>query len=409
MKTQSFDILSQDYKRNPFPTLARMVEHGPIVRIKYPLVGSFWAVTTHAAVNEILRDRHTFVRDARTAGLKRAANLPWWIPRSLRALTEGMILRDEPDHRRLRSLVEQAFVRRNMEQLRPRFTQIAAQMVDAMEAKFRQTGQPVDLVADLARPFPLAVICELLGLPPEDRPMFIRQAESFAKSPSVLSVFRILLSMRSVDRYLRQQIAAAKQAPRDGLISALIAAEQEGDRLTPDETAAMVLLLLFAGHVTTVHLIGGGVFALMTHADQKELLLADWSLAECAVNEMLRHVSPVQTTKAMLPIRDLEWHGRRVRRGENIVAMLAAANADPFPFPEPDRFNIRRDPNPHVAFGAGIHNCLGWKLAVTETEIALEQLFQRFPKLELAIPASQVRWSRQPGTRGMEQLPVRLW
>jgi cytochrome P450 len=296
-----------------------------------------------------------------------------------------------------------------MEQLRPRFTEIAARMVNDLEAKFRQSGQPVDLVAGLARPFPLAVICELLGLPPEDRPMFIRQAESFANSPSILSVVRILLSMRGVDRYIRQQIEATRRRPREGLISALIAAEEAGQRLTPDETAAMILLLLFAGHVTTVHLIGGGVFALLTHPEQKELLLADWSPVARAVDEMLRYISPVQTTKAMLPMRDLEWHGHRFRRGENIVAMLAAANADPAPFPHPERFDIRREPNPHVAFGAGIHVCLGWKLAVTETEIALEQLFARFPKLALAVPPSQAKWSRQPGTRGMETLPVRLW
>jgi cytochrome P450 len=296
-----------------------------------------------------------------------------------------------------------------MEQLRPRFTEIAAQMVDELETTFRQTGQPVDLVAGLARPFPLAVICELLGLPPDDRPMFIRQAESFANSPSVLSVFRILLSMRSVDRYIRRQIEIVREHPREGLIAELIDAEDEGHKLTPDETAAMILLLLFAGHVTTVHLIGGGVFALLTHADQKELLQADWSLAESAINEVLRYLTPVQTTKAMLPIRDLEWHGHRFRRGENIVAMLAAANADPAVFPQPERFDIRRDPNPHVAFGAGIHVCLGWKLAVTETEIALAQLFARFPKLELAVPPRQAKWSRQPGTRGMEQLSVRLW
>jgi cytochrome P450 len=409
MKPPAFQILSQEYKRNPYPTLSRMLEQGPVVRIVYPFIGSFWAVTPYDAVNELLRDHRTFVRDARTAGLKKGANLPWWFPRFLRGTTEGMILRDEPDHRRLRSLVEQAFVRRNIDQLRPRFEAIASRMIDDLETQFRKTGRPVDLVTGLARPFPLAVICELLGLPHEDRQMFIRQAESFANRPSILSLIFILWSMSGIDRYVRRQIEAVQHSPREGLISELIAAEQQGQKLTHDETAAMLVLLLFAGFITTVHLIGGGVFTLLEHPDQKALLLADWSLAGRAVDEMLRYLSPVQTTKALMPVRDLDWHGHNFRRGENIVALLAAANVDPQQFPEPERFDIRRAPNPHVAFGAGPHVCLGWKLAVAECEIAVQQLFTHFPQLELAVPPSQVKWSRQPGTRGMESLPLRLW
>lgn len=409
MKWQAFDIASQDYKRNPYPTLTQMLEQGPVVKIRYPFIGSFWAVTTYDAVNELLRDRHTFVRDPRTAGLKKGANLPWWFPRSMKAMTEGMILRDEPDHRRLRGLVEQAFVRRNIEQLRPRFETIATQMLEELEAKSRQTGQPVDLVAGLARPFPLAVICELLGLPQADRPMFVKQAESFANSLSLIGLFRMLRSLRGIERYIRQRIEAAKTTPQEGLISALVAVEQEGDRLSEDEMVAMVLLLLFAGHVTTVHLIGGGIYTLLDHPDQKQSLVSDWSRVDSAVNEMLRYLSPVQTTKPLMPARDIEWHGHRFKRGENIVAMLAAANVDPHEFNEPQRFDVYRDPNPHVAFGGGIHVCLGMKLAVAETEIALEQLFTRFPRLKLAIPRSQAKWSRQPGTRGMESLPVQLW
>lgn len=409
MKRQAFDIISQEYKRNPYPTLARMLEQGPVVKIKYPFIGSFWAVTNYDAVNELLRDRHTFVRDPRTAGLKKGANLPWWFPRFRMAMTEGMILRDEPDHRRLRSLVEQAFVRRNIEQLRPRFEAIASQMLDELETKHRQTGQAIDLVAGLARPFPLAVICELLGLPQADRPMFVKQAESFANSPSLIALIKMLLSLRRVERYIRNQIEVNRATPHEGLISALIAVEQQGDRLSEDEMVAMVLLLLFAGHVTTVHLIGGGIYTLLEHPDQKQLLMSDWSRVDSAVNEMLRYLSPVQSTKPLLPARDIEWHGQRFRRGENILALLAAANVDPRQFNEPETFDILRDPNPHVAFGAGVHVCLGMKLAVAETAIAIEQLFTRFPKLELTIPHSQVQWSRQAGTRGMESLPVKLW
>ncbi|MEX2115114.1 MAG: cytochrome P450 [Pirellulales bacterium] len=409
MKARTFEIGSQEYKRDPYPTLAEMLAQGPLVRMKYPFIGRFWAVTRYDEVNELLRDRETFVRDPRTAGLKKGANLPWWFPRSLKPMTEGMIIRDEPDHRRLRSLVEQAFVRRNVEQLRPRFTAIATQMLDDLETAYRQMGQPVDLVAGLARPFPLAVICELLGLPRADRPMFVKQAERIANSPSLVGMFKMFGSIRRIMGYTREQIAAAKRAPQEGLISALVAAEHDGQRMSEDEMLSMILLLLFAGHITTVHLIGAGIYTLLGYPEQQQALMADWSQVGGAVDEMLRYLSPVQTTKPMMPIRDIHWHGQPLKRGEKILALLAAANVDPRRFDDPERFDIKRHPNPHVAFGAGTHICLGLKLAVAETEIALEQLLTRFPQLELAIPRDQVRWSRQPGTRGMETLPVRLW
>ncbi len=281
-------------------------------------------------------------------------------------------------------------------------------MLNELEVRYKQTGQPVDLVSGLARPFPLAVICELLGLPDADRPMFVRQAESIANSPSLVSLFKMVSGIRRITVYIREQVEAAKRKPREGLISALIAAEQHGERLSEDEMVAMILLLLFAGYITTVHLIGAGIYTLLGYPEQKESLLSDWSQVGRAVDEMLRYLSPVQTTKPMMPVRDIHWHGQPLQRGERIVAMLAAANVDPRQFAQPERFDIQRHPNPHVAFGAGTHVCLGAKLAVAETAIACELLFTRFPKLELAVPRSEVRWSRQLGTRGMESLPIRL-
>ena len=344
MTYRTFDIASPAYKRDPYPTLRAMIDEGPIVRIRYPLIGSFLAATRYEGVQDLLRGHGRFVRDPRSAGLKKGSNLPWWLPRSMRAMTEGMITRDEPDHRRLRALVEQAFVRRNIEQLRPRFTEIASQMIDKMEADQASTGRPVDLVAGLARPFPLAVICELLGLPAADRPMFIAQAESLADKPTVLGALKMLAGLRGMTFY----------------------------------------------------------------PEQKNALAADWSRAGRAIDEILRYISPVQTTKPMMAVRDFQWQGHQLRRGERILAMLASANVDPGQFSDPERFDIQRHPNPHVAFGAGPHICLGLKLAVAEAHIAFEQLFTRFPTLELAVPPSEVEWSRRPGTRGMDVLPVRL-
>lgn len=408
MKTRAFDLRSQDYKRDPYPTLARLVAEGPVLKIKYPIIGSVWTATSYEAVNELLRDRQTFVRDPRTAGLKKGAKLPWWIPRSMRAMAETMINRDEPDHRRLRGLVEQAFLRSSIQQLRPRFESIATEMIDVLEHQQRRTGQPVDLVAGLARPFPLAVICELLGLPQADRPLFVKHAEAFAGNTSWYGIFKLFRYAKRLMAYIRERIEIAKATPLPGMISELIAAEQQGDRLTEDEMVTMILLLLLAGHLTTVHLIGAGVYTLLDHPPQKQMLLADWSLAGSAIDEILRFVSPVQMTKLLLPARDLQWHGQTVKRGERMIAYLAAANVDPRQFEDPERFDILRQPNPHVAFGAGTHICLGLKLAVAEAEIALRQLFTRFPNMELGIPREQVRWSRPLGTRGLESMPVRL-
>jgi cytochrome P450 len=281
-------------------------------------------------------------------------------------------------------------------------------MVDMLAAEQKKTGEPVDLVAGLARPLPLAVICELLGLPQTDRPMFVRLAQTVAFRASLFGLFKIFSSYRKLLDYTRRQIEEARRAPHEGLISELVAAEQDGQRLSEQETVSMILLLLFAGHVTTVHLIGAGIFTLLGYPEQKQALISDWSLAPGAVNEMLRYISPVQTTKPMMAVRDMEWHGVSLKRGEKILAQLAAANVDPRQFPDPERFDIKREPNAHVAFGGGPHNCLGWKLAVAEAEIALEQLFGRFPKLELAVPRDEIDWSSQLGTRGVAALPVRL-
>lgn len=408
MHVRNFDLYSQAYKRNPYPTLAAALAQAPVVRVKFPLFGKVWMATTYDAVNELLRERQTFVREPTSARISQRAYLPWWVPRSLLPMAGSMINRDEPAHRRLRGLVEQAFVRRSIEHLRPRFEAIVDEMLDDLEARFRRDGRPVDLVAGLARPFPLAVICELLGLPPEDRPRFVRLAESFAGRFSPLALFRWLSTIKALVAYIREQIQLCRAKPREGLISELIAAQHEGERLTDDELLAMVVLLLGAGHLTTVHLIGAGVYTLLEHPAQKQALLDDWSLVGSAVDEVLRYVSPVQMTKPMMPARDLEWHGQGLKRGEKMFALLAAANVDPLKFERPDHFDIRRSPNPHVAFGAGIHVCLGARLARIEAEIALERLLTRFPRLEAAVPSSDVRWSGQPGTRGLAELPVRL-
>ena len=209
--------------------------------------------------------------------------------------------------------------------------------------------------------------------------------------------------------YFRQHIRLCRQEPREGLIAALVAAEEEGDRLSEDELVAMLFLLLIAGHETTVHLITSTVIALVNRPDQKAKLMADWSRAETAVDESLRFNSPVLFAKARYVAHDMEFYGQQLKRGDYIVPALAAANRDEAQFENAEEFDVARTANRHLALGSGVHFCLGAKLTRTEAAIAIQALLTRFPNLELAIPAEEIPYVTNLGViRGVESLPVRL-
>jgi cytochrome P450 len=402
-----FDVTSQAFKHNPFPTLAQMRAAGPVIRVRLPILGATWMATTYDAVNDLLREHHRFLQNPAAAGHRWMGAIVRWLPRSLKPLTAQMLIRDEPDHRRLRSLVDQAFQRQSVEALRPRLTALADEMLDRLERQAAQPTSGVDLLAHFARPFPLAVICELLGLPQEDRPSFTRWAAGISSAGSALGIVWGLRGISQMMHYLRQEIARQTERPRGGLLAALIQAEEAGDRLSEEELLAMVFLLLAAGHETTLHQISGSVLILLDHPDQLRELTADWHLAGTAVQELLRYLSFAQVSKPRYAREDTELYGQAIRRGQMLFACLATANGDPGRFDDPERLDLRRHPNRHLAFGAGIHYCLGARLASVETEIALERLFTRFPALRLAIPRSQIRYLPRFGTRALTALPVR--
>jgi cytochrome P450 len=397
------DLSSPSFLRNPFPALARMRQAGPVVPIRLPLVGACWVATTHEAVSEVLKDNQTFFRDARNAGKSNAVGFRWWgwLPRRVRVLNENMNSHDGADHRRLRKLVDQAFNRHRVEELRPRIEAICDDLLDRMR------GGGLDLMEGLARPLPLAVICELLGLPEQDRSRFRRWAQAVMSATSVWGILLFLPAVFSLVAYFERHFEQCRKRPRPGLMTALVQAEQDGDQLSADELLGMAFLLLLAGHETTVHLIGGGVLALLEAPEQRARLLADWSLLPSAVEELLRFVTPIQFTELRRVGRDLEFHGRTLRRGEVMLAMLASANTDPARFHEPERLDVGRSPNPHVAFGAGSHFCLGAQLARVEAQVVIEKLLARFPKLSLA-GAAALRYRRGFGIRALTALPVRL-
>jgi len=402
-KPLRFDFESTASKADPFPLFAALRAAGPVVPVKLPFVGKAWVTTTYEATEAMVKDNALFVQESRHAGKSGVVGFKWWMPRSLRLLANNMLLKDEPDHRRLRKIVDQAFQRRHVRDMRGDIEQIADKILDGFEGRAE-----VDLANDYSRRLPLEVICELLGLPDQDRQLFSTWAKTAMSMRNSFGIFRAFLSMGSVIKYVRDQIEACRWEPREGLISELVRAEEDGDKLNEDELISMVFLLLFAGFETTTHLISDSIVALEQNPAQKAYLLADPATRmERAVEELARYTTPVQSTKPRYAARDCEFFGQSLQRGDIVMAMLAGPNYDPAVFDEPDRLKLDRFPNPHLVFSSGIHFCLGMQLARVEAQTAIERLYARYPDLALAAPGD-IQWIERFGLRGVKALPVRL-
>jgi cytochrome P450 PksS len=394
------DFTSQDYLRSPAAALEKLRAAGPVVQTKFPIIGQVWVTTTQEMASRVLKDSETFALrrdDGRIAGLR------WWMPGIVRAMADNMLTMDEPDHTRLRGIVDEAFRRRAILDMEPRIFAIA----DELAAQLFADGSPADLVERYARRLPLSVICELLGLPQSDRPKFIAWTSSLTRLTGVIGFLGIIPAMAAMKRYLEQRLDTVRAQGGEGLIAELVRVENEGGRISAREMVAMVFLLLGAGTETTTHLIGGAVYELTKNPPLRDWLIADWSRANLAIEEFLRFVSPVQFSKPRYVRRDADLGGVPIRRGERIMAMIGAANMDPAANPQPERLDLQRHPNRHLSFGTGIHFCLGHQLARIEGKCALQALFTRWPKLELAAPDAAIRWRERPGLRALERLPVR--
>ncbi len=398
-----YDLVSADYKLNPRPTLARMHTQGEVIGVRFPFVGDTRLVVSHAGVAEMLKDSRRFVQRPQNAGVKHRIGLRWWMPRTVKALGNSMIGQDDPERRRLRGLVDEAFTRRGVEVLRGRIEDITDGLIDDMA----HVSEP-DIVEQFARRLPLMVIVELLGLPEEDHDTLHTWAQSFINGTSLMSMAMGVPRVLRMSRYLREKIKEVRVAPRPGLLRELIAAEADGDRLSDDEMLAMVFLLFFAGHETTTHLISVGTLTLLKHEETRDRLIAQPELWPRAVEELLRWCSTVEITKPRYVAESGEFRGVMLQRGQTVFAGLAAANHDPEVFADPDTFDIDRAPNPHLAFGSGVHFCLGHQLARLEAQIAFERLFDRFPRLALAVPEDELSWKLNLGIRGLNAMQVKL-
>jgi cytochrome P450 len=351
----------------------------------------------------MLKDKNTFVRDTANAGSGMQERIIKILPRSLGLLALNMLGKDDPEHRHLRGLVDQAFQRRGIQAMRPMITEVADRLLDGLADR-----REVDLMEGFCRDLPLSVICAMLGLPDKDHERFKRWLGGLKDTANIVAVIRAIPGVLSVVRYLRKVSRSDSGAKPDGLISALEDAEIDGRKLSEDELVSMIFLLFGAGQETTTHLIAGGLLEILRHDDQRHRLRADPLMMPLCVEECLRHVSPVQLTKPRWAARDVVFAGHQFRRGDSVAGFLTAANRDPAEFENPHQFDVTRHPNPHLSFGTGVHFCLGFQLARTEASIAFERLLARFPDVRLAIDPANLVWRKRVGIRTLAQLPVRL-
>jgi cytochrome P450 len=399
------DLSSPRFKADPYPFYARLRAEAPVWRTTLPDKRSAWLVTRYEDVARVLKD-DTFAKDKLNAmDPGQRARMPW-VPGFLKPLERNMLDLDDPDHARLRALVSKAFTPRLIEMLRGRIEALCEGLLDAMGRERRRKGG-AELVADYALPLPATVIADLLGVPAEDHAKFHLWSSRLVSVSSRRDMLRAVPAALAFVRYLRQLIGRRRADPQDDLITALIRAEEAGDRLSEDELLAMAFLLLVAGHETTVNLIACGTLALLEHPEQANALRNDPSLTKLAVEELLRYTSPVEMATERYPRGDAEIGGVTIPRGELVLAVLGSANRDERRFEDPEVLDLARDPNRHLAFGrGGVHHCLGAPLARMEGQIALNAFLERFPEARLAVAPELLRWRRGMFLRGLERLPL---
>ncbi|MET9819712.1 cytochrome P450 [Streptomyces sp. NPDC006355] len=376
---------------DPPAELGRLRAHEPVSRLAYPDGSVGWLVTDHALARAVLTDQRFSAR-----GELQRSPVPYGLAEPEPARPGAFIFMDPPEHTRYRKHLTGQFTVRRMRLLEARITEITEERLAAM----RRGGQSADLVADFALPIPSLVICELLGVPYEDHGFFQQNSSAIfdleQSAEEIQQAFGVLVG------YLAELVARKRAQPTDDLLSNLVAA---GD-LNDEELIGVVLLLLVAGHETTANMLALGTFALLRHPDQLELLRKDPQLIDDAVEELLRYLSIMHVGLVRAALEDVEVGGRTIKAGEVVTVSVAAANRDPKKFPDPERLDITNPAGGHLAFGHGIHQCLGQQLARIEMRVGINGLLREFPGLRLAVPASDVPMRSDMSIYGVHRLPV---
>jgi cytochrome P450 len=390
-KLKTASLATPHFKANPYPFYARLRAENPVCRTK--LFGRpTWLVSRYDDVVATLKDERL---------LKEWQPATKWLFRFAGSITRHMLNRDPPDHTRLRALVQKAFTPKLIEHMRSRIQSICDELLDELANKGR-----MELMSGYALPLPLTIIADLLGIPAADRLRFHSFSRSTISAATLVGALRSVPDQRSLTRQLRKLVEQRRREPRDDLISALVQAEEAGDKLSRDEVVAMIALLMLAGYETTVNLIGSGALALIEYPAQRELFVQNSAMGDSAIEELLRFTSPLDIASQRFAREDMTIRSVKISQGDLVVAMIGSANHDEAQFNDPDRLDLTREPNKHVAFGHGAHFCLGAPLARMEGRIALMTLFRRFPELRLGQTPASLRWRKSLIVRGLEELPV---
>jgi cytochrome P450 len=394
-----YHLLDPEVLANPYPLYHRLRSEDPVY---WDAFLHAWVVTRYADVVTVF-DRFSADRTPTPEQLT-AMGMAALSPIA-QVMVRQMLFLDPPAHTRVRSLAARAFTPRRVERLRAHIQEIVEDLLDGVAA-----AGSMDIIADLAYPLPAIVTAEMLGVPPTDRDQLKAWSEDFAEvlgnfqhNPDRIS--RLLRSLDDMTAYFRAAVRRDQDHPIEGLIHALATVEVEGDRLSEDEVIANTIVTMVGGQETTTNLIGNGVLTLLRNPDQLDKLRNDPSLTPSAVEELLRYESPSQHTARLAP-EDIQLGGTLIRKRQAVIAVMGAANRDPARFPDPDRFDICRLDNRHVAFGWAAHFCFGAPLARIEGQIAFGTLLRRFPNLRLR--PGPLTWRPNLGLRGLTSLPVTL-
>ena len=398
------DMNAAAFIDNKFAHYQYLRDHLPVHRAKI-LGVKFFVCARYEDCLFVLKDDRFGRNRAKITGGRRT---PVPLPQRVRFLAESMIVEDDPEHKRLRGLVQKAFAPKSLAYLEKGIVKRAHQLLDKCLLMSTRDGQ-VDFQKHFALPLPTGVIADMMGVPHSEMPDFQSGLTALTRGMSGFNVVRTLAwDLGKMVKLVRVLIAAKRDNPGEDILTQLIAAEEAGDRLSENELISMVFLLIIAGYETTVHLITNGLLALLDHPDALQELNASPNAMSRAVEEMLRYAGPIHGTKMNYARQSIELRGVHIPKGSAVMPLLASANRDAAIFTDPDVFDIHRDPNKHLAFSQGTHFCLGAFLARMETRLAFTSLLERCRKIELAVPRDALTVQRVPGWHRYQGLPVRM-
>ena len=396
------NLTDPSIQQNPWPTYAELRRTAPVAPVKSEFTKKNAVIVTR------YDDVTTVYKDPRFSNAM-ADYMPFlfrWFMRQLSSF-DIMMLKDDPEHRRLRGLVDKAFTPKMVAAVGPLIKSTTEDLLSKIAGK-----KQIDLVTDFARPLPIIIISEILGVPEQECLEFHHLTNTSFDMADMSGFRKVLMipKMFKMMRLFKRLIKLRRKNPDDHLVTALINSYDEGDKLTDREILGMIFLLLFAGHETSVNLIGSGILALLQHPEQLKKLHDNPDLIETAVEELLRFSSPVVYGASRFPTEDVILSGIMIPKGTEVIGILSSANRDESVFKKPEQLDISRNPNKHIAFGAGNHFCLGVWLARSEGKIAINALLQRYPNIQLAVPAETLRWKtgQTNALRGLKSLPIKL-